>query len=404
MKRLLLFSYAFPPMHVQMTAAVLKPMAALAQYGYTVDVVCADSFSPHLPLDASLLPYAEGRFSEIHRLNPPGGWRKYLQNRVKAFAHVPDLMTVLHAPAYEHLMGMDLTRYDAVMTWSPFHSINAVMEKVRRQRKDVRWIAQFSDPWAGNPLEVNRLCKLWNQWHEPRTVRKADWLVHSSAYSLQLMLDNQREPNRANTSVLPHVFNSELYPQRPKARNQRTTLRYVGVLYGRRTPEPLFLALGKLLERRPALRDRLLLELVGTMSPDMLSSPGAQALPSGLVVNIPNVPFLKSLELMYDADILLLIEADIRKNLFLPSKLSDYLGSRTPVIGMVPPGGSEDAMVYTGSWHARPSDVNEIARLLEIAIDHVEARQPPPWHLDRIDKQYSGNSVASKFDAIIRSL
>ena len=42
--RVLLFSYAFPPMQVQMMPAVFKPMAAIAQQGYTVDVLCADSF------------------------------------------------------------------------------------------------------------------------------------------------------------------------------------------------------------------------------------------------------------------------------------------------------------------------------------------------------------------------
>ena len=42
--RILLFSYAFPPMQVQMTAAVYKPMAAIARSGFAVDVVCADSF------------------------------------------------------------------------------------------------------------------------------------------------------------------------------------------------------------------------------------------------------------------------------------------------------------------------------------------------------------------------
>ena len=71
--KILLFSYAFPPMQVPMTAAVFKPMAAIVQRGYEVDVLCADSFSPHLSLDTSLLPYAEKIFSKITRLNPPSG-------------------------------------------------------------------------------------------------------------------------------------------------------------------------------------------------------------------------------------------------------------------------------------------------------------------------------------------
>ena len=46
--RLLLFSYAFPPMQTQMTPVVVKTMALLSRSGYEVDVLCAAPFSHHL--------------------------------------------------------------------------------------------------------------------------------------------------------------------------------------------------------------------------------------------------------------------------------------------------------------------------------------------------------------------
>ena len=62
--RILLFSYAFPPMQVQMSPTVFKPMAAIAGLGYEVDVLCADSFCKELPLDNSLLPFVDNAFSK----------------------------------------------------------------------------------------------------------------------------------------------------------------------------------------------------------------------------------------------------------------------------------------------------------------------------------------------------
>jgi hypothetical protein len=401
--RVLLFAYAFPPMQVQMTPAVFKPMAALARLGYEVDVVCAGSFCKELPLDDSLLPMAERTFRDVTRLEPSvRGLRAWAHQRWKTLTRVPDLMTVLHDPAYEHMMDRDLASYDAVMTWSPFHSINAVMSRVKRQRRNVHWIAQFSDPWAGNPLEIHRLCKLWNSWQEPRAVGAADHIVHSSPYSLELMFRGARARKLSKTSVLPHVFNTELYPARPKARNGQIVMRYVGVLYGRRSPEPVFQALNRLFERRPQLRGQVVVELVGLVPPEMLQTQAALALPPGTVRTVAQVGYLESLQLMYDADILLLIEADVRRNLFLASKVSDYVGANTPIVGLVPPGASEEAMQGLGAWHARPSDIPGIERALEAAVDHVRAGGRESWCNDAFRRTLGGEHVAGQFAEIIQ--
>ncbi len=402
--RVLLFSYAFPPMQVQMTPAVFKPMAAIAQQGYTVDVLCADSFCKELPLDHSLLTHAERMFSNITRLNPPKGLLGWVQQKSRVLSRVPDLMTVLHRTAYEHLMDLDLSSYAAVMTWSPFHSINPVMVRVKQSRKNVRWIAQFSDPWAGNPLEVNRLTKMWNKRHEPRTVLAADHIVHSSPYSLEMMLTGHPSDLRKKTSVLPHVFNADLYPRRAKALNEKIIIRYVGVLYGKRSPEPFFVALNRLLERRKNLRGHLVVELVGQVPQEMMETAAARSLPPGTIRHIPNVSYLQSLELMYDADILLLIEADIRQNLFLPSKVSDYMGANTPIVGLVPPGASEDAMVGLGCWYSRPSDIPAITNSIEGAVEYVIAKDGSSWCNEKFRHTFGGEYVAQRFIEILNNV
>lgn len=402
--KILLFSYAFPPMQVQMTAAVYKPMAALARYGYDIDVLCADSFCPQLPLDQSLLPFAEKTFSKVERLRPSKGAVRRFLSATKFLDHVPDLMTVLRESAYEKLMDMDLSKYDSIMTWSPFHSINSVMTRVKKARPNVKWLAQFSDPWAGNPLEVSKLTKLWNAWNEPRAVASADFIVHSSKYSLDLMINDQPEAIRKRTAVIPHSYDEALFPQRYKSKNERVVMRYVGVLYGRRSPEPLFQALVKLFKRRPELSDQLTVELIGLVPAEMLTSETVKSLPIGTVRSVGSVPFVDSLEYMYDADILLLIEADIRQNLFLPSKISDYIGADTPIVGLTPPGSSEDAMKRLGCWHARPSDIDGIEKAVEGAVDHVLQRNNASW-CDRVYREsFSGRVVSQQFSQILEKL
>jgi len=378
-RRLLLFSYAFPPMQVQMTPAVLKGMAGLSRLGYKVDVLCADSFSPFLPQDNSLLSYASEHFGEIFRVRPKLGILGRLRQKSAALARIPDLMAVLHRPAFETLMSLPIPRYRAVITWSPFHSVNPVMVRAKRARPEMRWIAQFSDPWARNPLEQHLLIRAWSWWNEPVTVRTADAIVHTSAYARDLMLSLHPAEMRQKTVVIPHCYDEALYPRRPKRHNERITLRYVGVLFGRRSPEPLFEAFRKVLNGRPELRQRLLIEFVGYVPPEMLRTDAARSLPEGMVRTAGTVGYLESLEMMYDADLLLVIDADTKQNLFMPSKLADYLGANTPIVGLVPKGGSEDVLRDLGCWHARPNDIEGIAKCLAGALEYIAGGAKAPW-------------------------
>jgi len=400
-QRVLLFSYAFPPMQVQMTPAVLKGMAGLSRLGYKVDVLCADSFSPFLPQDDSLLAYASEHFSDVFRVQPKLGIVGRLRQKSTALARVPDLMAVLHRPAFETLMSLPIQNYRTVITWSPFHSVNPVMVRAKRARPEMRWIAQFSDPWARNPLEKHFLIRTWSWWNEPMTVRTADAIVHTSAYARDLMLSTHPAEMRKKTFVIPHCYDEALYPKRAKRHNERITLRYVGVLFGRRSPELLFEAFRKILGERPELRQRLLLEFVGYIPPEMLQTPAARSLPEGMVRNAGTVDYLKSLEMMYDADILLVIDADTKQNLFMPSKLADYLGADTPIVGLVPKGGSEDILRDLGCWHARPSDVEGIATCLTAALDYLAGGSKEPWCDEARRRSYRNDEAAKNWLKII---
>lgn len=398
--RVLLFSYAFPPMQTQMTPAVVKPMAGLVRQGYEVDVLSAEQFSPHLGRDESLIPYVEKHFGNVIRLKPPSNLIGKLRMGSRLWSTTPDLMDILHRSAFDALMNLDLKRYQAVMTWSPFHSINSVAAKMKRHCPHIRWIAQFSDPWAGNPLEQRTLARIWNAWQEPRTIAAADYLIHSSAYSKKLMERHHGEL-QTRSVVIPHPFDSGLFPARPKQENEKITLRYIGVLFGRRSPEPLFFALERLFARRPDLRDRLNIELVGHVPHEMLQTSAARSLPAGTITHVPNVSYLESLEKMYDSDILLLIEADVKQNLFVPSKLSDYMGARRPIVGIAPPGGSWDVLEKLQCWRASPADIDGISRAVEGAIAFVKEGAQGQWCDEGYRIEHSSETVANRISAVL---
>jgi glycosyltransferase involved in cell wall biosynthesis len=401
--RVLLFAFAFPPLRLPMSACVAKTMAAFRAQGFAVDVLTGVPFSREIPIDNSLNAYVDAHFERVIRVAPAKNIVTWLRLKSR-LARIPDLMHALSKPTYETLLDMDLSAYDAVVTWSPFHSINPIMARVKAARPTVRWIAQFGDPWRNNPLETVRSVKLWNWFHEATSLSKIDHLVHSSPDALALMLTTARRTDLAS-SVLPHSFDPALFPERPRHTGDRITLRYVGQFFGRRRPDAVFAALATLLHRRPELVERIAVELVGTMPDEVLRSPEALSLPPGLVTRVEPVDYVSSLELMYDADILLLIEPDLRQNLFVPGKVSDYVGTGRPIVALCPPGASRGLFQSLGFYVSSPNDQASIVQQLETAIDCVESGEEAKIVPARASRDRLLNrEVARGFIDIIRSL
>jgi glycosyltransferase involved in cell wall biosynthesis len=310
-------------------------------------------------------------------------------------------MGAIHKSAFRAVMDSEPSLYNAVITISPFHSVNPLMVRVKRIRPNVRWIAHFGDPWASNPLENRWLARQWNTWREAQTLRSATYVTHSSPHALELALDSSPFLVRERTRVIPHEFDSELYPSRPKRSNDKITLRFIGTLFGRRSPTPLFLALAQLQERCPEILEAIKVELIGPTDRPLSAWEGFGNLPLGLVLHRPAVNYLESLALMYDADILLVIEADVAATPFVPSKLMDYMGANTPIIGIAPRGGCREILDRLACPTVNPNDIAGIAMALETSIDRIRHRVEDAWCREEVRRSFDLTSGTADFKTLI---
>jgi hypothetical protein len=356
-------------------------VAGLHGLGYEVDVITADPAGSWLPRDDSLVGYAEAHARRVLRLLPSRRLLRRLVRRLPILRDFPDTMGQLDDRAVAAIASLAPASYQAIISVSPFHSVNEVMLRVKRQCPTAHWIAYFCDPWAANPIERRALVRRWNAWQEPRALRAADYVVHSSPQALDLVLRDNPWLDPAHTRVVPHAFDPSLYPQRPKQRNEQIILRYIGTLFGRRSPQPVFRAMARLLERKPELVGRLRLELIGAVHADLADrdAESSHPLPPDLVHWLPPVPYRDSLALMYDADILLLIEADVAETPFVPSKVTDYMGADTPIIGIVPAGGCREVLRRLRCPAVAPTDIDGLTMALAQAIDRTGPGRREPW-------------------------
>jgi len=349
-------------------------------------------------LDVPFRPLLSGRAATLaRRLLPfyarvPDEFRNWVPRAERAIADElearkfrPDVLLTFGVPMSDHMLGLRL-----------------------KPKLDVSWIAHFSDPWLDNAFHRhNVLSNLVNRRLERSVIAAADRLIFTSDETLDLVMSKYPPTWRAKARVLPHSFDPALYPV-PSPDIRGPVLRYLGNFYGHRSPVPLFRALSAILTEEPALLEGVRVELIGQMPQRMREHATLRALPAGLVQLIDTVPYSRSLQLMSDADLLLVIDGPDDLSVFLPSKLIEYLGSGTPIFGIVPPGTSARLLARVGAEVADPRQPSEVARGLRQALRLVHRRRSAAerqvWGDDAVRAEFHVDKVRRDLVAIIEQV
>ena len=146
--------------------------------------------------------------------------------------------------------------------------------------------------------------------------------------------------------VLPHSYDlSELNSIQidfdNMSSNRKYTFLYTGHLDSFRNPLSIIKAVELLLKKYPEMKNKVLFKFIGNV-PDYYKN---MVMIKNLYKNIvflPPVNYDETLCQMKEADCLLHIDAEFKydydSNIFLASKLSDYMGCQKPILGITAKG------------------------------------------------------------------
>lgn len=346
----LIFSYCFPPFADPAANVVAK---RISQDQEVVDVVSAD-MSAVREIDASALVLVDPWVQNHHlvRSQPSfASWpaiADYAQKAVRAVNR-----------AYSSLYSRAL--------WSGSHVAGALY---KMKYPSVVWKAEFSDPmrWdargnprAGGPAngivarKLNRGLKLagWCEelgacksdhfaLTELATLVLADEVVFTNQNQMDLVLSSYSESFgqmvRAKSSVLPQpVPPKEAYESTQvdlQLNRGKVNLAYFGNFYANRGLGDYAAALDHL---PPNIAEDFVLHVFSTEVNDSVME---RLIFGGQLVHHEPLSYLEFLAACKHFDALLVVDAatagtSYERNPFLPSKLSDYMGSETPVWAIV---------------------------------------------------------------------
>ncbi len=394
-RRLLAISWDMPPLSGPRAIQVSRTLKHLVPLGWESSVVCFAPRSRRYNQDLELagrlrapagvtlvpVPSPEERwfFRALWRIAPP----------IKL---LPDEKWVWIARASQVARRLAAgQRFDVLVSFGQPWSDHLIGLRVH-QSTGLRWIAHFSDPWTDSPYLRGRRWQ-WRIWRrmEADVVRHADAIVFVNAQAADCVMRKYSLAWRAKAHVVPHGFECGDLPSKPATSGgERLHVVYTGRFYeGIRTPEPMLRALAALANRRPLARE-LHVTLVGTPVPAHQRLAASLRL-HDVVEFTGRLPFNESAGRAAAADVLLVIDAPSDDNLFLPSKLVDYLPLGKPILGLTPArGASADLIRSLGYPVVAPDDEAAIASAIEALIDMKRE--------GRLGASPSHHAVAERYD------
>ncbi len=382
--------YCFPP---DLDTSAMVAARRLRERGVVVDVISQD-LSRIRTVDPESLRVATEVLDRTHVV---GGGASFVRwSAMSAFTE--EAWSTVET--WEASQGSYRSVYSRAMA-PPSHFAAAL---VKLRRPQVEWIAEFSDPLRINAVGEERIGEVDDDWlsrelhlgmveagfPQPEGLEVFD-LAERVAYALadRVVFTNSHQrdymlgycPDRRLTDRVLGISEVSHHPTLPPdfydmgsaelfLDPTKVHIAYFGVFYSTR-------GLGEILEALSRLthleRDRIRLH-VFTPQPDALTLQVVRAGLAGVVKPRPFVGFLDFLQLTTEFDVLLVndaaTEAHSGVNPYLPSKVSDYRGSGTPVWAVY----EEGSVLSTMAFDYR-SSLGDADAALGVLRD-VMAREP----------------------------
>ena len=281
-------------------------------------------------------------------------------------------------------------RFDAIYSTASPVTAHLVAGIVKRLT-GVPWVAEFRDPWVGNPL-ADRMP--W--FHRRLQARIERWIAHTADSLVFVSPSTMRLYERRYPRAAPMVTITNGHDRGealPRPQGQATLrpfrLVWTGALYRPAELELFLEALTALVARRPSIADELEVCFYGQVSEacrlvaDRFADP-----PLGRMVHYPGfVSRRDALRAVSDADAaLLMLGPGAGMGQFVPGKLFDYLGQGTRILAVLPQGDARDILLELDWGVVVDPNVAAIADALErlLATPAPAGPADPAGRFDRV--------------------
>ena len=398
-KRILLLTYAFSPMQAPEAFLAAKSLSKIN--AYTIDVLTLDYLNLGISQDHSLNDYILENFGKIFRVKTPIWINQKIFNILRYFSHFPDKYKSFNKYIFNKAIEINVEKYDAIITWSQWHSIHLAALKLKKRFPTLPWIAHFSDPWADNPFLFKYLgYRTLQKPLEKKVIKNADAINFTTNLTRMMVMKKYTNNLINKTYVTPHSYDLSLYKSKKKDNSDKIKIAYFGNFYGPRNPIKFLKALEQLNKSNSNFFKNITFEFIGKWVGNEKWKLNNLNLPKGLIKIEKPISYMESLKRMQDSDMLLILDAPFRISVFFPSKLVDYIGANKPILAITPEGSCAEIVREVGGFVYYPESISSIKEGVIAAISFLRSKSSKR-NIQFNKKNFSNDFVSEQFQLLI---
>ncbi|GMQ81532.1 MAG: glycosyltransferase family 4 protein [Rhodothermia bacterium] len=399
-RRVLLVAYYFPPFGLSGVQRVSKFVKYLPEFGWDVSVLTIKPGS-YFAYDTSLLQDVERPGVVIHRtvsLDPtrmfpkrevgmPGETGRRLFTRISQILFQPDNKIGWYPFALrkgKRILADSV--HDAILSSAPPYTDHVVAAALSKS-SGLPLVLDYRDDWIDNPRHLYP-----SAWHKnrARAQEKRVLSIAKSVVTINSVIQKSIRSRAASSLtepahyVIPHGydpddFSADRLTEGPLVSEpSRMNLFYGGVFYDAQQPDTFLRGLRLFLDQVPAARDRVVASFVGFLpdsATELISSLGL----TDVVDYRGYMSHEESVQELQKADILwMTVGKRPGSEGVSTGKLYEYIGSRKPILGLVPEGEARETLIeYGASSVVAPDDVENVAAAIGELFSKWESETLP---------------------------
>lgn len=298
---------------------------------------------------------------------------------------------------------IEAQQIDTIITTSPPHSTQLIGLKLK-EKYGLPWIADLRDPWTDiyyyKKMNHTALAKRIDASYEKQVLEKADKIVVVSEFIKHIFLQKSKaiEPNKIH--VIPNGYDEEDFISVPTSlKKEKIIISYNGTLSADYPIKPFITALKEVIDKKPRLSINI--QFTGSISED-IKQYIKQIIPNNCSFN-NHVPHKKSVEILLESDILLLLIPDVLNNEgILTGKLFEYLAAENPIICVGPKHGNAASIIaqcQSGQTFEK-HEIESMAKYLKSLFVQISDQNSIKIE-NRLHEQYSRKSLSKTMAGLI---
>jgi len=298
-----------------------------------------------------------------------GGFAESLSMWVRGNFFIPDARKFWIKPSVKYLAEyLAKNPVDALVSTGPPHSMHLIALGLKERFPQLRWIADFRDPWTNIDFYHELKLSAWADRKHHRLERavldRADVVVSvGETMSEELRaLASPGKQDAARFRVITNGYDEEDVYKGPLEKDARFSLAHIGTLGKARNPGALWEALQELIAEHKDLAADLEIKFVGKVDASVLHALEQHKL-SSYVNKIDYLRHTEATRVQQESHaLLLLVNNTPNAKGILTGKFFEYMASGTPVLAIGPPDGDLAKIIHE-TQSGLIADFNDVAAL-----------------------------------------